>query len=99
MRSKLSTTPNWTDDDLRLKRMAHGTRAVAAAVIVGGIVIAAIESTPTSNRFHALDETSAATEIPTRTLEQPSLPLNQAAARTQLPAAEVSGFLLGSAAQ
>ena len=45
------------------------------------------------------DETSAAAEIPTRTLEQPSLPLNQEAARTQLPAAEVSGFLLGSAAQ
>ena len=65
MRAKLSTTPNWIDDDLRLKRMAHGTRAVAAAVIVGGIVIAAIESAPTSNRFHALDATSAATEIST----------------------------------
>ena len=65
MRSKLSTTPNWSDDDLRLKRVAHGTRAVAAAVIVGGIVIAAIESAPTSNRFHALDATSAATEFST----------------------------------
>jgi len=63
MRSKLSTTPNWSDDDLRLKRVAHGTRAVAAAVIVGGIVIAAIESAPASNRFHALDATSATTEI------------------------------------
>jgi UDP-N-acetylglucosamine:LPS N-acetylglucosamine transferase/predicted metal-dependent phosphoesterase TrpH len=45
------------------------------------------------------EETSAATEIPTRTLEQPSLPLppDQKAARATLPAAEVSSLLLGSA--
>ena len=43
------------------------------------------------------DGTVPATEIPTRTLEQPSLPLNQKAARVQLPPAEVGEFLLGSA--
>lgn len=45
------------------------------------------------------EETSGATEIPTRTLEQPSLPMNQAAARVQLPGAEVGELLLRSVAQ
>ena len=40
------------------------------------------------------DETSAVTEIPTRTLEQPGLPIHQEAAQTQLPAARVAGGLL-----
>jgi processive 1,2-diacylglycerol beta-glucosyltransferase len=46
------------------------------------------------------DETSAATEIPTRVLEQPSLPLGREAARQQLPATRVTeGLLLSGAAQ
>jgi len=42
------------------------------------------------------DETSAVTEIPTRALEQPSLPLGREAARQQLPADVVGSLLLGS---
>lgn len=46
------------------------------------------------------EETSVATEIPTCALEQPSLPINQEAAQTQLPAARVAGgLLLSSLAQ
>jgi processive 1,2-diacylglycerol beta-glucosyltransferase len=45
------------------------------------------------------EETSGATEIPPRALEQPSLPLGREAARQQLPTTEVSALLLGSVAQ
>ncbi len=45
------------------------------------------------------DETSAVTEIPTRVLEQPSLPLGREAARQQLPGAAAGSLLLGSVAQ
>ncbi len=45
------------------------------------------------------DETPGATEIPTRALEQPSLPLGREAARTRLPAAEAGRLLLGSVSQ
>lgn len=44
------------------------------------------------------DETSAVTEIPTRVLEQPSLPLGREAARQPLPMAEAGSLLLGSMA-
>lgn len=63
MRTHFSTTPGWSDEDLRLKRMAHGTRAVAAAVIVGGIVIAAFESTSAPDHARVLEAAPAASDF------------------------------------
>lgn len=37
-----------TDDEMRTIRLARGLRAVAATMIVGGIVIAAIDTAPTA---------------------------------------------------
>jgi hypothetical protein len=63
MRNHITSTPGWSDEDLRLKRMAHGTRAVAAAVIVGGIVIAAFESAPTTDRARVHEAAPASSDF------------------------------------
>jgi hypothetical protein len=39
-----------TDEEMRTMRLARGLRAVAATVIVGGIVIAAFDTVPTAER-------------------------------------------------
>jgi len=63
MRTDFINTRGWSEEDQRLKRMAHGTRAVAAAVIVGGIVMAAFESTPTPDRARAIEAAPASSSF------------------------------------
>jgi hypothetical protein len=45
MHADLSKVPDPSEDDIRNARLARGLRAVAATVIVGGIVIAALDTT------------------------------------------------------
>lgn len=44
-----------TDDEMRTVQMARGLRAVAATVIIGGIVIAALDTAPTTERETSRD--------------------------------------------
>ena len=44
-----------TDEEMRNVRLARGLRAVAATVIIGGIVIAAFDTVPTTEREMSRD--------------------------------------------
>ncbi len=50
MKADFSRIPMQTDEEMRAVRLARGLRAVAASVIIGGIVIAAFEADPTAER-------------------------------------------------
>lgn len=47
-----------TDEETRTVRLARGLRAVAATVIIGGIVIAAVDTVPTMERSTSRDDTA-----------------------------------------
>lgn len=47
-----------TDEEMRTVRLARGLRAVAATVIIGGIVIAAVDTVPTIERSTSRDDTA-----------------------------------------
>jgi hypothetical protein len=57
-----------TPDELRTLRLARGLRAVAASVIIGGIVIAALDTAPRPAQFVPHEVTpemdSGATAVP-----------------------------------
>jgi hypothetical protein len=53
MQADFTKISQQSEDEMRTVRLARGLRAVAASVIVGGIVIAAFEADPT-----AVDSTS-----------------------------------------
>jgi hypothetical protein len=55
MQTNFSRISMRADEDLRMVRLARGLRAVAATVIVGGIVIAAFDTTPTTERLTSRD--------------------------------------------
>jgi hypothetical protein len=55
-----------TDEELRTARLARGLRVVAATMIVGGIVIAALDTEPTTER-----ENQPALERSERVMERP----------------------------
>jgi hypothetical protein len=61
MRPDFSSTKDWTDEDRRLTRMAQHTRIVAVALIVGVIVMAAVESAPVSEGVGSTDAAHEAT--------------------------------------
>ena len=44
-----------TDEEMHMLRLARGLRAVAATMIVGGIVIAALDTDPTTEREMSRD--------------------------------------------
>jgi hypothetical protein len=55
-----------TDEEMRTARLARGLRAVAATMIVGGSVIAALDTDPTTER-----EIQPALERIERSMEHP----------------------------
>lgn len=55
MQTSIGRTSQQVDEDLRIVRLARGLRAVAATVIVGGIVIAAFDTVPTTERLTSHD--------------------------------------------
>jgi hypothetical protein len=55
MRVDFSKFPCPSADELRFVRIARGARAVAAAFIVGGIVVAAFEPAPPAPRTRPTD--------------------------------------------
>ncbi len=57
MRVHLSKFQPPTDDEIRYVRLARGLRAIAAALVVGGIVVAAFETAPPAQRVRPTDVT------------------------------------------
>lgn len=55
MQTNFSRISMRADEDLRMARLARGLRAVAATVIVGGIVIAAFDTAPPTERLTSRD--------------------------------------------
>jgi hypothetical protein len=58
MQANFSKISMQADEDLRMVRLARGLRAVAATVIVGGIVIAAFDTAPPTERSTSRDATA-----------------------------------------
>jgi hypothetical protein len=66
MRADFNRMSVRTDEELRTARLARGLRVVAATMIVGGIVIAALDTEPTTER-----EKQPALERSERGMEHP----------------------------
>ena len=59
-----------TDEEMRTARLARGLRAVAVTMIVGGIVIAALDTDPTTEREVSREKQPALERIE-RSMERP----------------------------
>ncbi len=57
MRADLSKFQPQSDDEIRYVRLARGMRAIAAALVVGGIVVATFETAPPPQRVRPTDAT------------------------------------------
>ena len=57
MRVQLSKFQPQSDDEMRYLRLARGLRAIAAALVVGGIVVATFETAPPAQRVRPTDAT------------------------------------------
>lgn len=55
MRVDLRRSRPSSDDEIRYVRLARGMRAIAAALVVGGIVIAIFEAAPPAQRARPTD--------------------------------------------
>ena len=55
MRVDLRRSHPLSDDEIRYVRLARGMRAIAAALVVGGIVIAIFETAPPAQRARPTD--------------------------------------------
>jgi hypothetical protein len=57
MRAHLSKFQPQSDDEIRYVRLARGMRAIAAALVVGGIVVATFEAAPPPQRVRPTNAT------------------------------------------
>ncbi len=57
MRIELRRSLPPSDDEIRYVRLARGLRAIAAALVVGGIVVATFEAAPPAQRVRPTDVT------------------------------------------